>query len=229
MLTRKRFIASLVFCCAAFTAGAAHAQVAGSSTTLGVTTTEVTQVALGWSAKKNLLGKTVYNDSGDKVGSVQDLIIAPDKNVSYIIIGTGGFIGLGRHDVAIPVAQVSEQNGRLVMPRATKDLLKAMPEFEYASDNTRRDQFVANAEQDISRAKARIAELKQSAASAKDDARHKLDVQIGTLQNDVAAAEDKLAEMKRAGTARWRSFEGDMNLATTRLRRSLASNPPSGS
>ena len=92
--------------------GTAQAQVAGSTTTLGVTIAESTQVAMGWSAKKSILGKAVYNEVGVKVGKVDDLIIAPDKGVSYLIIGAGGFIGIGRHDVAIPVTQVQEKAGK---------------------------------------------------------------------------------------------------------------------
>src|SRR5438874_2669910 len=80
------------------------AQVAGS-TSLGVTAEELRAVAVGWSAKKQVLGKTVYNENKEKVGAIDDLIIAPDRAVSFAIIGAGGFVGLGRHDVAIPVDQ----------------------------------------------------------------------------------------------------------------------------
>jgi hypothetical protein len=70
----------------------AAAQVAGSST-LGVTTEEMKIVTVGWSAKKKVLGKAVYNDNKQKIGVVDDLIIAPDRSVSYAIIGVGGFVG----------------------------------------------------------------------------------------------------------------------------------------
>jgi hypothetical protein len=71
----------------------AHAQVAGT-TVVGVSVTEATQVATGWSAKKSILGKAIYNDAGNKVGKVEDLIIAPDRHVSYLVVGVGGFIGI---------------------------------------------------------------------------------------------------------------------------------------
>jgi hypothetical protein len=54
--------------------------------------------------------------AGEKVGKVEDLIISPDKSVSYDIVGAGGFVGIGRHDVAIPFAQIHDQAGKLVMP-----------------------------------------------------------------------------------------------------------------
>ena len=111
--------------------GPVYAQVAGSST-VGVTVEEMKVVALGWSAKKKIMGKAVYNDKNEKIGTVDDLIITPDKSVSYAIIGAGGFLGMGKHDVAIPVSQFKEDKGRIVLAGATKDALKAMPKFEYA-------------------------------------------------------------------------------------------------
>ena len=59
-----------------------HAQVAGS-TPLGVTVTELQAVVKGWSVKRTVLGQAVYNDKDEKVGSVDDIIITPDKAVSY--------------------------------------------------------------------------------------------------------------------------------------------------
>jgi sporulation protein YlmC with PRC-barrel domain len=108
-------------------------QVVGS-TQLGVAVAELRDVTTGWSAKRQVLGKTVYNDGGDGIGKVDDIIVAPDKAVSYAIIGAGGFLGMGRHDVAIPVSQIKQQSdGKFVLAGATKDALKAMPQFEYAN------------------------------------------------------------------------------------------------
>jgi sporulation protein YlmC with PRC-barrel domain len=108
-------------------------QVVGS-TQLGVAVAELRDVATGWSAKRQVLGKTVYNDSGDGIGKVDDIIVSPDKAVSYAIIGAGGFLGVGRHDVAIPVSQIKQQgDGKFVLAGATKDAIKAMPPFEYAN------------------------------------------------------------------------------------------------
>jgi hypothetical protein len=111
--------------------GEVAAQVAGS-TRLGVTAEEMKAVALGWSAKKQILGKPVYNSNNERVGDIDDLIVAPDRSVSYAILGVGGFLGLGEHQVAIPVQQLTSSEGKFVLPGATKDALKAMPQFTYA-------------------------------------------------------------------------------------------------
>jgi sporulation protein YlmC with PRC-barrel domain len=108
-----------------------HAQVAGS-TLLGVSVAEMRDVSLGWSAKRQILGQPVFNDKDERVGSIDDIVIAPDKAVSYAIINAGGFIGLTKHDVAIPVSQLKLVDNKLVLAGATKEALKASPPFEYA-------------------------------------------------------------------------------------------------
>jgi sporulation protein YlmC with PRC-barrel domain len=111
--------------------GTALGQVAGS-TTIGITVDEQKALAVGWSAKKQILGKTVYNNSGEKIGEIEDLIITPEKAVSYTIVGIGGFLGIAQHDVAIPVGQLKLEGDKLMLPGATKEGLKALPKFEYA-------------------------------------------------------------------------------------------------
>jgi len=112
-------------------AGSAQAQVAGT-TTLGVTMEEMKAVAVGWSAKKQIIGKPVYNDNNQKIGTVDDLIVTPDQSVSYAIIGVGGFLGVRKHEVAVPMSQLKEDQGKIILRGATKEALKAMPKFEYA-------------------------------------------------------------------------------------------------
>ena len=108
-----------------------HAQVAGS-TLIGVSVAEMRDVSMGWSAKNKILGQPVFNDKNERVGSIDDIIIAPDKAVSYAIINAGGFTGLTKHDVAIPVSQLKLVDNKLVLAGATKEALKASPPFEYS-------------------------------------------------------------------------------------------------
>jgi len=104
--------------------------VAGTTTTVvGVSADELVTVVKGWSAKKQVMGKDVYNDKNETVGVVEDLIVAPDKAVSYAIIGAGGFLGIGKHDVAIRMNQFKLVEGKFTLPGATKEAVKAMPAF----------------------------------------------------------------------------------------------------
>jgi PRC-barrel domain len=214
----KVSLAALVM--ASFSA-VASAQVAGGTTTVGVNITESTQVALGWSVKNTLMGKMIYNEAGDKVGKVEDLIISPDRKVTYVIVGAGGFIGIGRHDVAVAVGQIQDNGGKLTMPGATKDMIKAMPVFIYATDTSRRDAFVAAADKDVEKGKAKIADLEKKAGNAASEAKSKINSEVTALKADVKSAEAKVGEMRRATVARWREFEVDVNAATARLRKSI--------
>ena len=113
------------------TSGDTGAPVAGV-VTLG-TTVEVTEaIAVGNRASK-LIGAPVHNEQGEKVGSVDDLIISPDRSVSFAIVSIGGFLGLGSRLVAIPAEQLREEKDQVVLPGATKEALAKLPEFKYAS------------------------------------------------------------------------------------------------
>jgi sporulation protein YlmC with PRC-barrel domain len=115
---------------ALMTSTIAQAQVVGS-TVIGTAAADLREVTLGWSANRQVLGQAVFNDKNERIGAVDDIVIAPDKAISYAIIGAGGFLGVGRHDVAIPVSQLTQVDGKFVLAGATKEALKAMPSFEY--------------------------------------------------------------------------------------------------
>jgi sporulation protein YlmC with PRC-barrel domain len=108
-----------------------QAPVAGAQP-IGVSLQEEAIVAKGWSGKKDLLGKPVYNDNGEKVGTISDVIIGPDRAASFAIVGAGGFVGMSKHNVAIPFQQLQLKGDRTVLPGATKDAIRSLPEFVYA-------------------------------------------------------------------------------------------------
>ena len=133
---RGATITGLSIALLSFSPGDGRTQVAGS-TTIGVSQEEMKLVTTGWSAKKDILGKAVYNDKNEKIGTVDDLIISPDRSVSFAIVGVGGFLGMGKHDVAIPVKNLKGE-GKLMLSGATKEALKALPEFKYATKNQKK-------------------------------------------------------------------------------------------
>ncbi len=81
--------------------------------------------------RQDFPGHHVNDDSNQKIGVIDDLIITPENAVSFAIIGAGGFLGVGRHDVAIPVSELKMGRDNVILPGATKDRIKAMPKFEY--------------------------------------------------------------------------------------------------
>ena len=89
-------------------------------------------VLQGWRASK-LVGAGVYNDENKRIGKIEDMIVSPDGKVSAAVIDVGGFLGIGKHRVASPVENFADIKAKkLVLPGATKEALKALPEFHYA-------------------------------------------------------------------------------------------------
>ena len=130
MLFRKTMLAVAVFG-AVVASASANAQIAGTQP-LSVSVEQSQALLEGWSVKKSVLGKAVYNDDNAKIGTVRDLIVAPDGSVSAAIVSAGGFLGVGTHDVAVPIASLDVRQGNLYLPGATKEALKATPAFQYA-------------------------------------------------------------------------------------------------
>ncbi|MVA96667.1 PRC-barrel domain containing protein [Nitratireductor sp. CAU 1489] len=84
----------------------------------------------------NIIGQSVYNGAGDdaeNIGDVNDIVIDADGNIQAVVIGVGGFLGLGEKHVAIEYDLVkwAERNGdRWLVVETTADALKAQPEFD---------------------------------------------------------------------------------------------------
>jgi sporulation protein YlmC with PRC-barrel domain len=58
-----------------------------------------------WRASK-LEGMDVYNNGNEKVGDISELILDQSGRVEAVVIGVGGFLGLGEHNVAVPYEQM---------------------------------------------------------------------------------------------------------------------------
>ena len=112
-----------------FGAGLAAACVAGTERRV-FKEKDTSRAINGVSAKRQLLGQKVYNDQGEMVGKIEDLILTK-KVVTYAIVGAGGFLGLRTHDVAIPAGKFLRDEDRVVLPDASKEALREMPSFEY--------------------------------------------------------------------------------------------------
>ncbi len=89
----------------------------------------VQAVALGYRATQ-MVGRPVFNDHGEQIGKIDDLIVGRDK-VLFAILSVGGFLGLGAHLVAAPYASLTVSPQRIVLPGATKAALLKLPEFHY--------------------------------------------------------------------------------------------------
>jgi sporulation protein YlmC with PRC-barrel domain len=131
-----------------------------------------------WRASK-IVGLKVYNDNNESVGSINDLLTDKSGSIKAVVIGVGGFLGVGEHLVAVPFDKIKFVNEPVAYPgvagapnaggsrpasstttgaaptntapatataskpnpwypdhalfNATKDELKALPEFKYST------------------------------------------------------------------------------------------------
>ena len=125
---------------------AAHAQ---TTTTSSTTTADLKS---SWRMSK-LMGLDVYNEAKEKIGDINEVLIDNTGNVKSVIVGVGGFLGVGDRNVAVPIGQIkfsetsvnaSSTTGSSAgsqndwapdhaMMSTTKEQLKAMPEFKLSA------------------------------------------------------------------------------------------------
>ena len=96
---------------------------------------DVKAVARGYRASK-LRGTNVSNEKNEKVGEVDDLIIGRDRAL-FAILQVGGLLGLGGHLIAVPFQslQIDETGRKIVLPGATRDSVRKLPEYTHAPDS----------------------------------------------------------------------------------------------
>jgi sporulation protein YlmC with PRC-barrel domain len=89
-----------------------------------IQTTAPARQEVGQMRSTTLVGLNVYNPNNDRVGDINDLIVNRDGEIQQVIIGVGGFLGIGQRDVALnwdQVTFVDEPRGQTVagQPAAT--------------------------------------------------------------------------------------------------------------
>jgi hypothetical protein len=80
-------------------------------------------------AASRLKNRELYNEHGDRLGVVER-VVQSNVGKHEIVVGMGGFLGLGEKRIAIPVGNVGLRGGRLVVQGLTDDQLKRMPAFD---------------------------------------------------------------------------------------------------
>ncbi|RWB04544.1 MAG: PRC-barrel domain containing protein [Mesorhizobium sp.] len=84
----------------------------------------------------NIIGEDVYNGTGDdaqNIGDVNDIVLTKEGKAESLVIGVGGFLGLGAKNVTYDFskAQWAEKNGdRWLVAQTTKEELQAQPDFD---------------------------------------------------------------------------------------------------
>ena len=89
-------------------------------------------LATGYRTSK-VVGATVVNDANETVGTIDDLIVTPGGQTPYAVLSVGGALGMGTRYVVVPFTSLKIVDNKMILPGGTKDALKALPEFKYAS------------------------------------------------------------------------------------------------
>jgi len=83
--------------------------------------------------------QSVYDPSNSKIGEIDDVLLSPDGKVNALIVGVGGFLGMGEKHVALPFSAVKHtaKGGKVYLTLdTTRDALKAAPAVKYDRSST---------------------------------------------------------------------------------------------
>ncbi len=111
--------------------------VAQTQTTTGDQQVFIQKLAANEQLASSVVGVNVQNNAGEKLGSVNDLVIGENGNVSAAVIGVGGLLGIGEKNIAVSYdsLQKSRDGDPLVIViNATKEELNAAPDYLDADD-----------------------------------------------------------------------------------------------
>jgi sporulation protein YlmC with PRC-barrel domain len=94
------------------------------------------QSATDWRGSK-LIGANIYGPDTKSIGDVNDVLIASDGNIRAVVVGVGGFLGVGEKNVALPfdalriTRKANSDKIDKISVSYTKDQLKNAPKFAY--------------------------------------------------------------------------------------------------
>ena len=98
------------------------------ATAPGTTTPATQQADMG-----KLIGTDVKGTDDKSIGEIKAVHIGPNGQVSNVIVGVGGFLGMGEREVAVAWSDLEVlDGGNTVTTTMTKEQLKALPEYRYS-------------------------------------------------------------------------------------------------
>jgi sporulation protein YlmC with PRC-barrel domain len=218
-MKRFKLIFTSVLCAFALSAGAADDKIKphpGADAKASVTSHKANE----------MIGAAVQNKSGEKLGTVRDLAFEmPSGNLGYVVVASGGILGLGADFHAVPPKAFSHETStaRVLTLDMDKDRWESSPKFkkdQLTNLNAHREQIdkhFGDAGKDDVKAQAKIGDAKAEikiktpdiSASAKSDAKSELRLasdligkQVVTQQNeDVGKISDLMVDMKTSKVA----------------------------
>ncbi len=81
-----------------------------------------------------LMGATVVNAANENIGEVNEILLSNDGRVAQVVVGVGGFLGIGERNVAVPFEQLTirhDGDDLKITSSFTKDTLTNMPAWTW--------------------------------------------------------------------------------------------------
>jgi sporulation protein YlmC with PRC-barrel domain len=132
----------------------------------------VTSQPANESLARVFLGANVTNMLGETVGDVNDVMFNRSGQISTVVLGVGGFLGMGEKIVAVPYSSLtistSTEGARTIVISASKEALKLAPVFT-ATEKTTLDAVKDKAVDLGHKTADKANELKDQAAKKIDD------------------------------------------------------------
>lgn len=83
------------------------------------------------SGDDDILGRTMLDKDGEKLGTVEDLLIDPDdRRVRFLVVASGGFLGLGENKAFIPVDVISRVTDDEVHVDQSRERVAGAPVYD---------------------------------------------------------------------------------------------------
>ena len=136
MIKKAMVLASAAIIGIVVLSGAAGAQ--GTPQTIELVKVDVQKLAAGYRASK-VIGSSVLNDANETIGTIDDLLVSRDGKQPYAVLSIGGFLGMGTRLVVVPYETLKFADNKVVLPGGTKEGLKMLPEFKYATERSQRE------------------------------------------------------------------------------------------
>jgi hypothetical protein len=123
-------LASAAMISIALLSGGAGAQ--GTPQTVELVKVDVQKLSAGYRSSK-VVGSSVVNDANETIGKIDDLLVSRDGKQPYAVLSVGGFLGMGTRLVVVPYDTLKFVDQKVILPGGTKEGLKMLPEFKYAT------------------------------------------------------------------------------------------------
>jgi hypothetical protein len=130
-MNKSLVLASAAMISIALLSSGAEAQ--GTPQTVELAKVDVQKLSAGYRASK-VIGSSVVNEANETIGKIDDLLVSRDGKQPYAVLSVGGFLGMGTRLAVVPYETLRFADKKVTLPGGTKEGLKKLPEFKYATE-----------------------------------------------------------------------------------------------